>query len=131
MDKMLKRIFSLLPHKPDGKLAHGAKKELANRLNLDSSVLTQWESGKNKSYNRYIYQIAALYGVSPDWLRGDVDDPTPTPPAVPETLSFKKEELRRLVQDVNPYLTDAERLELLGELTLAHDDRKKNEKRER
>lgn len=83
MDKTLNRIYSLLPHKPDGKLVHGAKKELADKLNLESSVVTQWASGKNHSYNRYLYQIADLYGVSVTWLLGETDDPTPPPKPAP------------------------------------------------
>lgn len=130
MDKTLNRIFSLLPHKPDGKLVHGAKKELADKLGLESSVLTQWETGRNHSYTRYLYQIAALYGVSVSWLSGDTDDPAPAPAPAPAPVTLSREEIKRLVLDLAPQLTDAEILDLVSGITAAHENKKEAEKRE-
>lgn len=75
MDIVLERILSLLPRKEDGKLVHGAKKEFADKLGIDKTVVTQWTNGSSKSYNNYLYQIASAYNVSVDWLMGRTDDP--------------------------------------------------------
>lgn len=78
MDITVERILSLLPHNEAGKIKHGAKAELAKSLGFDSGdVVNAWESGKNKSYVKYLYQIATMYGVSIAWLRGDTDDRQP------------------------------------------------------
>lgn len=74
MDITLERILSLLPHKPDGKIVHGAKSEFARKLGLaNGSSVAMWESGKNWSYNQYLYQIADIYNVSVEWLKGETD----------------------------------------------------------
>ena len=77
MDIVLERILSLLPHKEDGKLVHGAKKDFADKLGIDKNIITQWTRGANKSYNNYLYQIADVYNVSVEWLKGETDDPAP------------------------------------------------------
>lgn len=77
MDIVLERILSLLPHKEDGKLVHGAKKDFADKLGIDKNIITQWTRGANKSYNNYLYQIADVYNVSVAWLMGETDDPAP------------------------------------------------------
>lgn len=77
MDIVLERILSLLPHKEDGKLVHGAKKDFADKLGIDKNIITQWTRGANKSYTSYLYQIADTYNVSVEWLKGETDDPAP------------------------------------------------------
>lgn len=77
MDITLERILSLIPHKPDGKFVHGAKKEFADKLSIDNTTITQWISGKSKSYRNYVYQISDVYNVSVAWLMGETDDPAP------------------------------------------------------
>lgn len=68
MDKMLDRIFELIGNR------HGAQKELADFLEIKSSVITDWKSRRNKSYKKYAERIAAYYGVSLDWLSGATDE---------------------------------------------------------
>ena len=68
MDIMLNRVLQLIGSK------HGAQKELSDYIGIKSSVITDWKSGKNKSYRRYAPQIAAYYGVSLDWLSGATDE---------------------------------------------------------
>lgn len=68
MDKMLDRIFELIGNR------HGAQKELADFLEIKSSVITDWKSRRNKSYKKYAERIAAYYGVSLDWLSGVTDE---------------------------------------------------------
>ena len=77
MSIMLSRIFDLIGTR------HGASKELADYLGIKASLITDWKSGRIKSYPKYASQIAAYYGVSLDWLSGVTDDRgqknTPTP----------------------------------------------------
>lgn len=76
MDIIGKRVFSLIPKKPDGKYKHGAKADFARSLGFKSgAIVSDWESGKSDSYKNYLYQISALYNVSVEWLRGETDDP--------------------------------------------------------
>lgn len=119
MDKTPKRIFSLLPHKPDGKLVHGAKKELADKLGIPNSIVSQWETGTLKSYTKYLYQIADLYGVSVTWLLGETDDPAPQS----SSATDQREELKRLLLDVVPKMTDAEIFDLMRDITAARENK--------
>ena len=68
MDIMLQRILELIGTK------HGAAQELVSALGLSKNAVTDWKSGKLKSYPRYAPQIADYYGVSLDWLSGLSDD---------------------------------------------------------
>lgn len=68
MSIMLTRIFDLIGPR------HGASKELADYLGIKSSLITDWKSGRVKSYPKYAPQIAAYYGVSLDWLSGASDE---------------------------------------------------------
>lgn len=78
MDITLERILMLMPHKPDGSLAHGAKKEFAQSVGLkNGNLVTDWINGRTNSYKNYLYEIAAKYGVSVEWLKGETDDPRP------------------------------------------------------
>lgn len=74
MDIMLKRILSLIPQKPDGKFVHGALKEFAKQLGLKSgNVISDWMSGRSKSYRDKAYVISEKYNVSVEWLTGESD----------------------------------------------------------
>lgn len=76
MSKMLERVMSLVPKKPNGDFVHGAKSEFARSLGFkNGAVVSDWEAGKSDSYKNYLYQISALYNVSVEWLRGETDDP--------------------------------------------------------
>ena len=86
MDITLERILSLIPRKEDGEYVHGARKEFCDRCRLPKpGLIWDWEEGRSKSYKRYLYQIAAAYDVSVEWLRGETDDMRPVP--APETES--------------------------------------------
>lgn len=67
MEIMLSRIAELLGRK------HGSKKSLADHLKLSPAVVTDWFSGRNKSYPKYATQIADYFGVSLDYLSGATD----------------------------------------------------------
>lgn len=74
MDKTLERILSLIPHKPDGRYVHGAKKDFCVSIGAPPNIVNEWERGASKSYNNYLYQIAAKYDVSVEWLKGETDE---------------------------------------------------------
>lgn len=89
MDITLERILSLLPRKPDGTLEHGARKEFAQSIGLkNGNLISDWVKGRTNSYNNYIYEIAAKYGVSVEWLRGETDEKEKL--AVPEDDELKE-----------------------------------------
>lgn len=68
MDIMLERVISLIPNK------RGAKKELSDAIGIPANLLSEWAAGRNKSYTKYLPQIAGYYGVSLDWLSGLSDE---------------------------------------------------------
>lgn len=95
MDKTLERILSLLPHKPDGTLEHGARKEFAQSIGLkNGNLISDWTKGRTNSYNNYLYEIAAKYDVSVEWLRGETDERSPAPEPESDELRDYLEMLR-------------------------------------
>lgn len=62
MDEMLIRILNCMGP------GHGAGKELADFLGINPNVITNWKNGSNRSYRKYLNQIAEHYGVSMDYL---------------------------------------------------------------
>lgn len=79
MDITLERILSLIPKKPNGKFQHGAIAEFARSIGLSGGQLvSDWMAGRTTSYRNYLYEIAAKYGVSVEWLRGETDEKKPT-----------------------------------------------------
>ncbi len=60
----LDKIYSLM--KAKGK----TQKELADYLGLSKSAFTGWKNGNNKSYRKYISEIAEFLDVSADYLLG-------------------------------------------------------------
>ena len=81
MDIILERIISLLPHKPDGSLAHGAKADFAKALGYGSGdIVSMWLKGSSTSYKKKLHEIAAVYNVSVEWLRGETDKKAPASP---------------------------------------------------
>ncbi len=62
----LNRIMTLL--NVQGK----QQKDLAEELGIKKNNITDWKSGKSKSYTKYLPQIAAFFGVSIDYLTGGV-----------------------------------------------------------
>lgn len=48
--------------------------DLTDFLGLSKNAITEWKSGRNKSYTKYIYQIAAFLDVSPQYLLGETEE---------------------------------------------------------
>lgn len=113
MDIMLERILSLIPHKPDGKFVHGAKKVFCDKIDINTTILSQWLSGFSKSYESYLYQIADAYNVSVSWLRGETDDPAPKAPQTQNNV-----DIIQLLKDSAPLMSNkdlGEAIRLLAE----------------
>ena len=74
MDIVLSRILSLLPTHSDGRFVRGAKKEFAMRIGYDSGdIVSMWIKGTSNSYLGKLHEIANVYNVSVEWLRGETD----------------------------------------------------------
>lgn len=54
-----------------------SQSDLADHLGLHRNNITDWKSGKSKSYTKYLPQIAEFLGVSIDYLVGNTDTPEP------------------------------------------------------
>lgn len=48
-----------------------SQKELTDFLGVSKNVFTDWKGGRNKSYTKYIYQIAVFLGTTPEYLKGE------------------------------------------------------------
>lgn len=94
----------LLPRNDQGKIAHGAKTELARALGFkQGNIFGMWQNGTSKSYMDYLPEIASRYGVSVDWLLGNTDDPAP--PAQQEEPEIAKK--YRALDEHGKQLVDA------------------------
>lgn len=67
MDITMQRIVSEL------KLQGKKQTELADYIGVTSNVITDWKSGRIKSYSKYIFAIADFLNVSVEYLKGETD----------------------------------------------------------
>lgn len=80
MDVTLERILELIPKKENGEFVHGALKSFAESIGLKSgNLISDWVNSRSKSYQNYLYEIAAKYNVSVAWLEGKTDKKEPAP----------------------------------------------------
>lgn len=78
MDKTLERILSLLPRNGNGTIKHGERAKFAKSLGYkDGHIVSMWLSGDSDSYRGKLRDIAELYGVSVEWLKGETDERQP------------------------------------------------------
>ena len=113
MDIVLERILSLIPKGKNGKYAHGAKVKFAKSIGYnDGSIVSMWENGTSVSYTKKLHQIADIYNVSVEWLKGETDDPSikKAPGINAEGLSAA----RKALLDAVDGLTDEQCEKLLG-----------------
>ncbi len=68
MDITIERIVAELRSQKKSQL------ELAQHLGITQNVITDWKSGRIKSYTKYIHGIADFLGVSVDYLLGKTDE---------------------------------------------------------
>lgn len=96
MDIILQRMLSLIPRKDNGGFKHGEKKKFAEKIGLKSgNLISDWIAGRSTTYKDYVFWVAYQYNVSPEWLRGETDDPTPTSFATSENDSDVRSFLAR------------------------------------
>ena len=98
MDILLERIVECIGPR------HGSKKELAEHLGIHPNVITNWLNGRNKSYRRYVNEIASFYGVSADYLLGTTDQKEKQSDS-PEENQTVEDELIAFYGDVKKDLT--------------------------
>lgn len=113
MDIVLERVLSLIPKGKNGKYAHGAKVKFAKSIGYnDGSIVSMWENGTSVSYTKKLHQIADIYNVSVEWLKGETDDPSikKAPGINAEGLSAA----RKALLDAVDGLTDEQCEKLLG-----------------
>ena len=55
-----------------------AQKTLAEAIGVRKQTISDWKSGKTKSYMRYINKIADFFNVSVDYLLDKTDDESPS-----------------------------------------------------
>lgn len=113
MDIVLERILSLIPKGKNGKYAHGAKVKFAKSIGYnDGSIVSMWENGASVSYTKKLHQIADIYHVSVEWLKGETDDPSikKAPGINAEGVSAA----RKALLDAVDGLTDEQCEKLLG-----------------
>lgn len=48
--------------------------ELTDFLGVNKNTFGNWKTGLNRSYLKYLYQIAEFLGVSVEYLKGETDD---------------------------------------------------------
>lgn len=51
-----------------------SQKSLTDYLGITQNAFTDWKSGRIKSYNKHLPQIADFFGVSVDYLLGNTDE---------------------------------------------------------
>lgn len=93
----LDKITNLL--KEQGK----KQKDLTDFLGISKNAFTDWKSGRIKSYNKHLPQIAEFLDVSVDYLVGKTDKKNKTAPSE-QPMSQKQQQLFDIVAD----LTDEE-----------------------
>ena len=107
MDLYIERI------KPLFESSGMADKDIEEALNLPRGVIYKWGIGKNKSYKRFIPEIAKYFNVSADYLMG-LDSPSAgikkDPIREDEVVSEPKQKLLDAIDD----LTDEQCSKLLG-----------------
>lgn len=101
MDILLERMLSLIPRKPDGKYVHGEKKVFCEKIGAPTNIISEWETGKTKSYRNYIHAVAMAYGVSVEWLRGETEEKAKNPPALADGLSVNGAELIKYMSSLD------------------------------
>lgn len=126
MDVMLERILSLIPHKENGDYVFGEKKKFAARIGLKSgNLISDWEKGRSKSYEGYVYEIAQKYNVSVDWLKGESEQKEkPATEVTGDGLDVIRDEIMPRVAN----LSQAEIIRLMGELAAYMQEKKTKDK---
>ena len=73
MDTTLKRIIEEM------KTQKVKNADLGAFIGVSANVITDWKSGRIKSYTKYLYAIADYLGVSVEYLKGETDEKKSVP----------------------------------------------------
>ena len=68
--------------------------ELGEYLGVTPNIITDWKSGRLKSYKKYLHGIADFLGVSVEYLRGETDQKKKPLVNADEELTEYLEELK-------------------------------------
>lgn len=93
--RILNKITSLL------KEQNKTQKSLTDFLGLSKNIFTDWKSGKCKSYNNYLPQIAEFFNVSIDYLVGR-ERPTDGKNTLNSDNNFTYAAYNELTHDLTP-----------------------------
>ena len=102
MEIVRERILSLIPRNEDGKFVHGALKSFANSIGLKSgNLISDWVNSRSHSYMNYLYEIAAKYNVSVEWLKGETDEKNPPPKVEGDhAIDYVDDELKEYLDEL-------------------------------
>lgn len=64
------------------KKQHKSQKQLAEHLGMSKNAISEWKSGRNESYKKYLPEIADFLEVSVSYLSGETDNPNPGSPII-------------------------------------------------
>ncbi len=84
MNSMISRILNELKEQKK------SQKQLAQYLGVTQNVITDWKSGRIKSYTKYLHAIADYLGVSVAYLKGETDikERYPAPKITTDVVTF-------------------------------------------
>ena len=100
MDETLRRIVELIGPK------RGAAKDLAEYLGFNPNVITNWKNGRNKSYLRYLPEIAEFYGTTVEYLEGKTNEKSSAPENSEQSIEAILEEARKKLEAADSLMFD-------------------------
>jgi transcriptional regulator with XRE-family HTH domain len=74
--------------------------ELGEHLGVTPNIITDWKSGRLKSYKKYLHGIADFLGVSVEYLRGETDEKMKPPVNEDEGLTNEERLLLALFNQI-------------------------------
>lgn len=94
MDLTMQRILNEMQNQ------NKQQTELGEHLNVTPNIITDWKSGRLKSYKKYLHGIADFLNVSVEYLKGETDKKE-------KPLSENEERLKELY-NLTADLTDSD-----------------------
>lgn len=92
--------------------------ELGNKIDVDCSVISRWETNKNRVTRKYVARLAEALGTSIDYILGKTDDDRPILGSTSANVSLSGEDVTPYTQEqINKgmlvyILNNGERIEL-------------------
>lgn len=100
-------------------------REFFRRLDLNQSTMAAWEKG-SASPDKHLNAIAAILNTTEEYLRGEIDDPSPFPGYAPNPVIVHNDPRTRKLMESAQTLTDEQLALVAG---LIDSMAKQNEKR--